>query len=268
MQEIKNTENTENYACNEVSRAKYTYWHTIIDLAKASGMPEEDWCRSNCISFRTYRHYDGIFRRQEGRKYFYAKWKQENQAEQKEQVEQRNQAEKEEAKASDKDPMAKNQSSIETQDAAKTRTEKSREDSRYFEIPMEAVKADQDVSLSIQDLTDSNAELVEVEERMIDKNEAEEQAEGKRQKETRKRTAKSAQRKPEDDSGDQKNVSYTRLDESCGSDVRGDNKEGNLSCENISDAITIEAGGIKLSCGSDVDEETLNAVIKAVKRHA
>ena len=54
-----------------VSEAKYTYWHTIIDLAKASGVPKEEWCRKNCISIKTFNHYEGVFRRQEARNYSY-----------------------------------------------------------------------------------------------------------------------------------------------------------------------------------------------------
>lgn len=54
-----------------VSEAKYTYWHTIIVLAKASGVPKEEWCRKNCISIKTFNHYEGVFRRQEARNYSY-----------------------------------------------------------------------------------------------------------------------------------------------------------------------------------------------------
>ncbi len=51
-----------------VSEAKYTYWHTIVNLAEASEMPKTEWCRKNCISIKTFNHYEGIFRRQEARK--------------------------------------------------------------------------------------------------------------------------------------------------------------------------------------------------------
>ncbi len=54
-----------------VSEAKYTYWHTIVDLAEASEMPKAEWCRKNCISIKTFNHYEGIFRRQEARKVSY-----------------------------------------------------------------------------------------------------------------------------------------------------------------------------------------------------
>ncbi len=56
-----------------VSEAKYTYWHTIVDLAEASEMPKAEWCRKNCISIKTFNHYEGIFRRQEARKASYNK---------------------------------------------------------------------------------------------------------------------------------------------------------------------------------------------------
>ena len=56
-----------------VSEAKYTFWHTIVALADASGMPKEEWCRKNCISLKTFKHYEGIFRRQEARKETYYK---------------------------------------------------------------------------------------------------------------------------------------------------------------------------------------------------
>lgn len=50
-----------------VNEARYTFWHTIVDLEKASGLPKAEWCRKNCISIRTFNHYEGIFKRQEVR---------------------------------------------------------------------------------------------------------------------------------------------------------------------------------------------------------
>lgn len=56
-----------------VNEARYTFWHTIVDLAQDSGMPKAEWCRKNCISIKTFNHYEGIFRRQEERKNSYCK---------------------------------------------------------------------------------------------------------------------------------------------------------------------------------------------------
>ena len=50
-----------------VNEARYTLWHTIVDLAKASEMPKVEWCRKNFIPIKTLNHYEGIFKRQEGR---------------------------------------------------------------------------------------------------------------------------------------------------------------------------------------------------------
>ena len=44
-----------------------------MELANASGMPKVEWCRKNCISMKTFSHYEGIFRRQEARKTAYNK---------------------------------------------------------------------------------------------------------------------------------------------------------------------------------------------------
>ena len=54
-----------------VSEARYAYWRTIVDLAKESGIPKVEWCRSNCISIKTFNHYEGIFERQERRTSYY-----------------------------------------------------------------------------------------------------------------------------------------------------------------------------------------------------
>ena len=51
-----------------VSEAKYTYWHAIVDMANASDLSKEEWCRKNCISIKTYNHYEGVFKRQETRR--------------------------------------------------------------------------------------------------------------------------------------------------------------------------------------------------------
>ena len=52
---------------NSLSKAKYTYWHSIIEIAKESGLPKEEWCRKNCISIKTFNHFQGIFDRQDQR---------------------------------------------------------------------------------------------------------------------------------------------------------------------------------------------------------
>lgn len=52
---------------NPVSRAKYTYWKSLIAIAGDSGLPVEEWCRKNCISIKTYRHFEGVLRRQAAR---------------------------------------------------------------------------------------------------------------------------------------------------------------------------------------------------------
>ena len=54
-----------------VNEARYAYWRTIVDLAKESGIPKVEWCRSNCISIKTFNHYEGIFERQERRTSYY-----------------------------------------------------------------------------------------------------------------------------------------------------------------------------------------------------
>jgi len=61
------------FLMGSVNEARYTFWQTILDLAKASGMPKAEWCRKNCISIKTFNHYEGIFRRKEARKAFYNK---------------------------------------------------------------------------------------------------------------------------------------------------------------------------------------------------
>lgn len=54
-----------------VSEAKYTYWHSIIDIAASSGLSKEEWCRKYKIALKTFNHYEGIFKRQEARGYVY-----------------------------------------------------------------------------------------------------------------------------------------------------------------------------------------------------
>ena len=54
-----------------VSEARYAFWRTIVDLAKESGIPKAEWCRSNCISLKTFNHYEGIFERQARRTSYY-----------------------------------------------------------------------------------------------------------------------------------------------------------------------------------------------------
>ena len=51
-----------------VTEAKYTYWRNVIDIATESGIEKEEWCRKNCISVKTFNHYQGVFHRQEARK--------------------------------------------------------------------------------------------------------------------------------------------------------------------------------------------------------
>lgn len=51
-----------------VGEAKYTYWQSMIELANASGMGKEEWCRKNCVSIKTFNHYEGVFSRQEARR--------------------------------------------------------------------------------------------------------------------------------------------------------------------------------------------------------
>lgn len=54
-----------------VSEAKYTYWRSIIDIAAASGLSREEFCWKYKISLKTFRHFEGIFKRQEARGYVY-----------------------------------------------------------------------------------------------------------------------------------------------------------------------------------------------------
>ena len=50
-----------------MNEAKYRYWKEIIGIAKNSGIEKEAWCRQNCISIKTFNHYEGIFRRKAAR---------------------------------------------------------------------------------------------------------------------------------------------------------------------------------------------------------
>lgn len=54
-----------------VSEAKYTYWHSIIDIAAESGLSREEFCQRYKIALKTFRHYEGIFQRQKARGYVY-----------------------------------------------------------------------------------------------------------------------------------------------------------------------------------------------------
>ena len=54
-----------------VNEARYTFWHTVIDLWKASGQSKDEWCWENKLPLRTFVHYEGIFRRQKARGYVY-----------------------------------------------------------------------------------------------------------------------------------------------------------------------------------------------------
>lgn len=56
-----------------VNEAKYTYWHTIIEIWQASEKSKEEWCWENKIPLKTLVHYEGIFRRQNARGYVYQK---------------------------------------------------------------------------------------------------------------------------------------------------------------------------------------------------
>ena len=52
---------------NPLSKAKYTYWHSVIEIAADSGLSKEEWCRRNCVSIKTFNHFEGIFKRQNQR---------------------------------------------------------------------------------------------------------------------------------------------------------------------------------------------------------
>ena len=54
-----------------VSEARYTYWHSIVDIATNSGLSKEEWCRKYKIAIKTFNHYEGIFQRQEAKGYVY-----------------------------------------------------------------------------------------------------------------------------------------------------------------------------------------------------
>ena len=41
-----------------VGEAKYAYWRTMLEIASASGMEKEEWCRRNCVSIKTFQHYE------------------------------------------------------------------------------------------------------------------------------------------------------------------------------------------------------------------
>ena len=56
-----------------VNEARYTFWHTVIDLWQASDKPKDEWCWENKLPLKTFVHYEGIFRRQKARGYVYGK---------------------------------------------------------------------------------------------------------------------------------------------------------------------------------------------------
>ena len=41
-----------------VGEAKYAYWRTMLEIVSASGMEKEEWCRRNCVSIKTFQHYE------------------------------------------------------------------------------------------------------------------------------------------------------------------------------------------------------------------
>ena len=56
-----------------VNEARYTFWHTVVEIWQASGKQKDEWCWENKISLKTFVHYEGIFRRQKARGYNYRK---------------------------------------------------------------------------------------------------------------------------------------------------------------------------------------------------
>ena len=58
-------------AVQTVNEARYTYWHSIVDIATRSGLSREEFCRKYKISLKTFIHYEGIFQRQKERGYVY-----------------------------------------------------------------------------------------------------------------------------------------------------------------------------------------------------
>lgn len=50
-----------------VGEAKYTYWKSMMEMAASSGLSKAEWCRKNCVSIKTFNHYESIFKRQETR---------------------------------------------------------------------------------------------------------------------------------------------------------------------------------------------------------
>ena len=36
-----------------VNEARYTFWHTVIDLWQASGQPKDEWCWENKLPLKT-----------------------------------------------------------------------------------------------------------------------------------------------------------------------------------------------------------------------
>lgn len=233
-----------------VKEARNRFWHTIVELANTSGMPKAEWCRKNCISMKTFSHYEGIFRRQEARKAAYNKAEvddgtakdspesfkkihaETSGSERTGKTEQI--AEELEEPATDDTSMMKvidtssEESGLKTgiepdQPAGSAESEKSNESAgvekgRYFEVPISG-----------------RSGFLPIEKEA-----------GKQKKSRKLKTAALAEAEPN----------------------KPERAESFIEEGTAKDTITIEADGIRLVIGSDVGEETLRNILKAVQKHA
>ena len=110
-----------------VNEARYTFWHTVIDLWQASDKPKDEWCWENKLPLKTFVHYEGIFRRQKARGYVYGKM---------------------DRMDSNKEPLEQGRTGIPVKDDSgnSDRPQKSSAASAYVEIPMPGAECQEPVT--------------------------------------------------------------------------------------------------------------------------
>ena len=220
-----------------VSEAKYAYWHTIVDLCNKSGIPKVEWCRSNCISIKTFNHYEGIFERQERRSSYYKGSYSQTKIREKEVATTQS---NEEVKTPKEDRVEQPEQNLEVSivetvqatadDSASDPSMRiGRDPERYFEIPMSGdhyyIGRDSDGNRKVERYTETEAEADAVIDTEVEPIETEPLSAG-----------------PE------------VMPHSPGTDT--------------SEGITIEADGFKLTIGTNVSEESLRNILKVVQGNA
>ena len=236
-------------------------------------MDKDVWCRKNCISIKTFRHYEGIFQRQSARGYVYEPM--DGTCSEIHGDEEKEKGEERETGGADK--CTESQGFQEEQG-----TLKNEGDSQFVEVPIGDIFGSGDFGDAVLEIVHDevrNADTrtgrlrgLQMQEANVQRNPGsdpndKQQEEGVSEKTFEKddvhQEVSAEKRKVK-----KRKAEVTKTERTNTRNVQAANEKGRLKSQESSNEISIQAGNCRLTVDGGVQEETLRMIIKAVAANA